>query len=337
MGCLDPETVLGMLDGSVGAVQAATIEAHLDDCPSCRRLLSEAAAEDEPAPGELTGALGPYQLIERIGRGGMGDVYRARDPRLGRDVAIKVLRSRRRQEREARAAAAINHPNVVAVFDVGEDRGAPYVVTELLVGHDLRWWAKRGVAWRQAVDWAHDIALGLAAAHDRGVVHCDLKPENVFVATGGQIKILDFGLAQLAEHTDPDGVIAGSLGYMAPEQLDGTAVDHRADLFALGCVLFELLSGRRAFSGTTEHQVIEATVSGAIPELTDTVVPRGFAQVIRRCLAKDPAHRFQSARDLAFAFDLLGGDVPRTAPVRKRRAWRCRARSPRWAHEQARD
>jgi eukaryotic-like serine/threonine-protein kinase len=282
--------------------------------------------------------LGPYVLGPVIGSGGMGEVYRAHDSRLGRDVAIKILppdvaddpERLRRFESEARAAAALNHPNILVVHDVGRLRaeGAgqdreddiSYLVTELLEGRTLREVIEGGaVALPRALDYAVQIADGLAAAHARGIVHRDLKPENVFVTTDGRVKILDFGLAKtvtLGEAaaagstvTAPLGtaphVVLGTPGYMAPEQVRGEPVDPRADIFAFGCVLYELLGGRPAFRGATTLEVLSAI-------LRDTPAPPAslspaLARVVERSLEKDPGARFQSARDLAFALRGLTG------------------------------
>ena len=275
------------------------------------------------APGAR---LGPYSIVSALGAGGMGEVYRARDPRLARDVAIKVVaaafaenRDRlARFEREARAAAALNHPNILAVYDVGTDAGAPFIVSELLEGETLRQRANGGpVAVRRAVEHAAQIARGLAAAHDKGIVHRDLKPENVFLTRDGQVKILDFGLVKLIEDqpslasvsaavtvTSPThaGVVLGTVGYMAPEQLRGLPVDQRADIFALGAILYELLSGRRAFARDTAPETMTAILNDEPADLTPGV-PTGLARIVSRCLEKDPAHRFQTARDLAFSLE----------------------------------
>src|SRR6201993_220892 len=216
--------------------------------------------------------LGPYEIQSPLGAGGMGEVYRARDPRLGRDVAIKVLPSSfssdkdrlQRFAQEARAAAALNHPNILSIFDIGDDQGTPYVVSELLEGETLRArLAKAPIPLRKAINYALQVARGLAAAHEKGIVHRDLKPENLFVTKDDRVKILDFGLAKLtqpnaelatlqggdAESAQTEsGMILGTVGYMAPEQVNGKAVDSRADVFAFGAVLYELLAGQRAFA-----------------------------------------------------------------------------------------
>ncbi|HEY6930154.1 MAG TPA: serine/threonine-protein kinase, partial [Thermoanaerobaculia bacterium] len=218
--------------------------------------------------------LGPYEIVSPIGAGGMGEVYKARDPRLGREVAIKVLPASfsqdgdrlRRFEQEARAAGVLNHPNITAVHDIGSHDGSPYIVTELLVGDTLRARLASGpLPVRKAIDYGVQIARGLSAAHERGIVHRDLKPENVFVTRDGRVKILDFGLAKLKqleggqEKTDiptespgtEPGVVMGTMGYMSPEQVRGLPVDPRSDIFSLGAVLYELLSGKKAFKRNT--------------------------------------------------------------------------------------
>ncbi|MGH9256478.1 MAG: protein kinase domain-containing protein, partial [Vicinamibacterales bacterium] len=274
--------------------------------------------------------LGPYEIQSALGAGGMGEVYRARDTRLDRDVAVKVLPAvasadperLRRFEQEARAAAALNHPNILAVYDIGVHDGAPYIVSELLEGESLRAAIRTGVSVRKAVDYAVQMAHGLAAAHDKGIVHRDLKPDNVFVVTThGHVKILDFGLAKLTEAaheavslsqamtaapTEP-GLALGTLGYMAPEQLRGQTVDHRADLFALGAVLYEMLSGQRAFPGTTGADAIGEILNKVPAELPlgERKIPPGLARIVDRCLEKQPAARFQTAADLAFALEAL--------------------------------
>ena len=275
--------------------------------------------------------LGPYEVSVPLGVGGMGEVYRARDTRLGRDVAIKVLPREfaaepdrlRRFEQEARAASALNHPNILTVYDVGTHAGAPYLVTELLEGESLRDRLKEGaLPARKAVDLAVEVASGLAAAHEKGIVHRDLKPENLFVTTDGHAKILDFGLAKLitpaagaasasdvstvAGATEP-GTILGTAGYMAPEQVRGHTVDHRADLFALGCVLYEMLSGERPFAGATVADTLAAVLTRDPRPLADRQpdVPAALERVALRCLEKRPEERFDTARDVAFALRAL--------------------------------
>jgi Tol biopolymer transport system component len=272
---------------------------------------------------------GPYEIRTLIGSGGMGEVYRATDTRLGRDVAIKTLHAGTtsqdrldRFEQEARATAALNHPNIVVVFDVGIFDGAPYVVSELLDGLTVRERMRHGekVPVRTAVDYCQQIARGLAVAHSRGIAHRDLKPENVFVTRDGLVKILDFGLAKLTEPSpgriDPAGVletqvetqpgiVLGSVGYMAPEQVRGLEADHRCDVFSLGAILYELLSGQRAFRGETRADVMTAILREDPPDLVDRHIPPGLVRIVSRCLEKAPERRFQSASDLGFALEAL--------------------------------
>jgi eukaryotic-like serine/threonine-protein kinase len=269
--------------------------------------------------------LGPYEILGSIGAGGMGEVFRARDARLDREVALKVLPTAvatdpdrmQRFEQEARAAAALNHPNILVVHDVGAQDGVPYVVSELLDGHTLRHVLDAGaLPARKATDYASQVASGLAAAHDRGIVHRDLKPENVFVTKDGRAKILDFGLAKLvasssgasqatALQTDP-GTVLGTAGYMAPEQLRGEDVDARSDIFSLGAMLYEMYAGRRAFSGRTAVETMSAILKEDPPELGPIKgVSPAVERVMRRCLEKNRLERFQSARDVNFALDAL--------------------------------
>jgi Tol biopolymer transport system component/serine/threonine protein kinase len=263
--------------------------------------------------------MGPYEIRAHLGGGGMGEVYRAHDTRLGRDVALKVLRgrlgdeaSRGRFQREARAIAALSHPNVLAIHDVGDDAGTPYLVTELLVGETLRARLAGGVPpLATALRWAVQIATALAAAHEAGIVHRDLKPENVFILADGRVKILDFGLARslrreatAIEHTLP-GMIVGTAGYLAPEQARGLPPAPPADLFALGAMLFEMVTGARAFRGDTLVDTLHAVVSQDPPPVSSLrpEAPRWLDRVVARCLAKEPSRRFASARDLAFALE----------------------------------
>ena len=276
--------------------------------------------------------LGPYEVQSSIGAGGMGEVYRARDARLERVVAIKVLpasfsadRDRlQRFAQEARAAAALNHPNILSIFDIGSDDGAPYVVSELLEGETLRQRLRTGpLPIRKAVDYATQIARGLAAAHDKGITHRDLKPENIFLTNDNRAKILDFGLAKLTrpEHqttsedeatvqavTEP-GLVMGTVGYMAPEQVRGKPADQRSDIFAFGAILYEMISGKRAFHGETPADTMSAILKEDVPELSETArnVPPGLERIVQHCLEKNPAQRFHSAGDLAFALEALSG------------------------------
>jgi eukaryotic-like serine/threonine-protein kinase len=274
--------------------------------------------------------LGPYEILAPIGAGGMGEVYKAKDPRLGRDVAIKVLPASfaqdadrlKRFEQEARAAGVLNHPNITAVYDFGSHGGAPYIVTELLEGETLRSRLGPGaISARKAVDYGIQLAKGLAAAHEKGIVHRDLKPENVFLTRDGRVKILDFGLAKLksekpeGSQTDLQtvsggtlpGVVLGTMGYMAPEQVRGKTADKRSDLFSFGTILYEMLSGQRAFRGDTAADTITAILSKEPPDLSQTNkdVPPGLERIIRHCLEKNPEERFESARDVAFDLEAL--------------------------------
>jgi len=278
--------------------------------------------------------LGPYEILAPLGAGGMGEVYRARDARLGREVAIKILPEGfaqhpdrlRRFEQEARVVATLNHPNILAIHDIGTVEDTPYLVTELLEGETLREKMKPGgLPVRRALEYALGIAHGLAAAHEKGIVHRDLKPENVFVTRDGQVKILDFGLAKLARTesgsagavldnptlnsaTTP-GVVLGTVGYMSPEQVRGQAADHRSDIFALGAMLYEMLAGGRAFHRETSAETMTAILKDDPPEFVDPGhrVPPGLERIVRRCLEKAPEQRFQSARDLAFALESVSG------------------------------
>ena len=299
--------------------------------PALDRLSEVIAAEGWTlAPGDRIGA---YTVVGLLGSGGAGEVWRARDERLSRDVAIKVLlphlsadRDRlRRFADEARTAGALNHSNIIAVYDVGEHRGFPYLVSECLDGESLRTRLTRGsLSVESAVTIALQGARGLAAAHARGIIHRDLKPDNMFLRSDGVVKILDFGLAKLqtpgSATTDAttdtmSGVIVGTAGYMAPEQVRGEEVNARADLFALGVVLFEMLTGRRPFTGQSTFETLHAILTVDAPDLADDSphVPAALAEVVKRLLEKAPGARFQSAADLAWALERLAGS--RTEPA----------------------
>ncbi|MGE5275980.1 MAG: protein kinase domain-containing protein [Acidobacteriota bacterium] len=291
-------------------------------------------------PGER---LGPYEVLAPIGAGGMGEVWRARDPRLGRDVAIKVLPASfsadpdrlRRFEQEARAAGALNHPNLTAVYDVGEHEGSPYVVSELLEGETLgRRLAAGALPPRKATEIAVQIAHGLAAAHEKGIVHRDLKPENLFLGKDGRVKILDFGLAKLVRRADENeatsaptaspgtepGVVLGTVGYMSPEQVKGLPADHRSDVFSFGTILYEMLSGRRAFQRDTAAETMTAILKEDPPDLAESglKISPGLDRIVRHCIEKNPSERFQSASDLAFDLQALSS-AALPAPAAKAR------------------
>jgi len=299
------------------------------------------------APGAK---LGPYEILAPLGAGGMGEVYRACDARLGRDVAIKILPEGfatdsdrlARFEREGRAVAALSHPNILAIYDFGREGVTAYAVMELLEGDTLRDRLAQGpLPPREAISCAVQIAHGLAAAHDKGIAHRDLKPENLFVAADGRVKILDFGLAKLVDPGGPGGPggdqmtggagtsagsVMGTVGYMAPEQVRGQTVDHRADIFALGAVLHEMLSGRGPFHSDSAADMMTATLAADPPDLDQTgaTVPPALARIVRRCLEKRPEARFQSAHDLAFALEASGSTVSGSTPAAEQRsaAWR---------------
>jgi Tol biopolymer transport system component len=297
--------------------------------------------------------LGPYEILAPIGAGGMGEVYRAKDPRLGREVAIKVLPPSfaqdpdrlKRFEQEARAAGVLNHPGITAVYDIGTAADqSPYIVTELLEGETLRSRLGAGaVSVRKATEYAVQIAKGLAAAHEKGIVHRDLKPENLFLTNDGRVKILDFGLAKLkieggeSGQTDMNtvsggtqpGVVLGTMGYMAPEQVRGKPADRRSDLFAFGTILYEMLSGQRAFRGDTAADTITSILTKEPPDLSQANrdVHPGLDRIVRHCLEKNPEERFESARDVAFDLENLSTASAQTAAVTgisevpKKRVW----------------
>jgi len=291
--------------------------------------------------------LGPYEVMSPLGAGGMGEVYRARDPKLNRDVAIKILpdslaadpAALARFEREAQAVAALSHPNILAIHDFGREGETAYAVMELLEGETLRARLAHGaLSSRKAVELAAQIAEGLAAAHEKGIVHRDLKPENVFVTHDGRAKVLDFGLAKRTDatgdsgasmqatvgHTGP-GMVLGTAAYMSPEQVRGEAVDQRSDIFSFGAVLFEMLTGRQAFARETATESMTAVLKEDPPEsaVAGSGASPGLQRIAQHCLEKKPGERFQSARDIAFALQALSGSAVASGPAvavrRKRR------------------
>jgi WD40 repeat protein len=292
----------------------------------------------QSAPVDLTenSMLGPYRVVGIIGEGGMGAVYRAQDTRLGRDVAIKVLTAvtlndqekLQRFEQEARTTGMLNHPNLLTVYDVGNHEGTPYLVTELLEGETLRDRLTRGaITPRKTIEIASQIANGLAAAHEKGIVHRDLKPENIFGTRDGRIKILDFGIAKLTRAgadgptfqmaaTEP-GMVLGTVGYMSPEQVRGETVDQRSDIFAFGTIVYEMLTGLRAFKRTSSIETLSAILKEEPPELGDIApnVPQSLDRLVRRCMEKDRELRFQTARDLAFNLETMGTTSQAPPPI----------------------
>lgn len=292
------------------------------------------------APGRR---LGRYEVVEFLAAGGMGEVHRARDTILGREVALKVLRptgaspgAAERLAREARAASALSHPNVVVVHDAGTDGDLLYVVSELLEGETLRALLESGAPLpvERCLDYALQIAGGLAAAHEKGIVHRDLKPENLFVTREGRVKVLDFGvatvtpfaeaqpgtLAAASTRTEP-GLVLGTVGYMSPEQARGEAVDNRSDVFAFGAVLYEMLSGRRAFAGRSSLEALHAVIAEDPPPLAQPRVSPAVDAIVQRCLSKDPEQRFPSARQLATSLEAAAGGTGEPVRIRPQR-WR---------------
>ena len=301
-----------------------------DAVQEAKRLLEKRAAPMAIPPNTR---FGRYEIRSQLGTGAMGEVYLARDPKINRDVAIKVLPAAfssdperlRRFEQEAQAVGALNHPNILSIFDVDTHEGSPYLVSELLEGETLRQQLNgAALPLRKALDTALQIASGLAAAHEKGIVHRDLKPDNLFVTKDGRVKILDFGIAKLIEprngsevdtdletrkfNTQP-GTVMGTVGYMSPEQVAGRRVDHRSDIFSLGVILYEMLSGKRPFRGASAIETLNAILKEEPPELSESNTQINFAleRVVMHCLEKNPEQRFQSARDVAFALEALSG------------------------------
>jgi serine/threonine protein kinase len=298
--------------------------------------------------------LGPYEIVSPLGKGGMGEVYRARDTRLGREVALKVLPETgandadtlRRFEREARAVAALNHPNILSIHDTGEFRGVPYAVTELLEGENLSDRLRAGpVAPKRATEIACQIADGLSAAHARGVIHRDIKPENIFLTNDGRAKILDFGIARIgprpgdittgaaaARGGTSSQFIMGTAGYMSPEQVRGKSIDFRTDIFSLGAVFYEMLTGRRAFDRPAMVETMTSVLKDDPAKFPETEkIPTEIRPFIFRALEKDPADRYQTARDLLL--DLRAFQAEQTHEAAERVQFRA---EPPWKHRRTR-
>jgi serine/threonine protein kinase/methionine aminopeptidase len=304
--------------------------------PSESEWFSSTAAERKPLSPKTR--LGPYEIGALLGAGGMGEVYRARDTRLGRDVAIKILPSvfendperRRRFEQEARAVAALNHANILSVHDIGVHDGIHYMVTEFLQGKTLRQELSTGaLSPRTAPEYAIQITRGLAAAHDVGIVHRDLKPENLFVTKDGHVKVLDFGLAKQlvivpSDHDNATtmqtsaGIVVGTVGYMSPEQVRGNRVDHRSDIFSFGTVFYEMLTGQRAFQRNSAAETMTAILKEDPPDFPvsgERQIPKPLERVTHRCLAKNLEQRFQSAKDISFALDSISTERVQPLPL----------------------
>ncbi len=326
--CKDDET----LRLAVEQMLTADAQANAQDfIAEPAREVAAAMLAQERGRNLVGHSLNHYQILSVLGVGGMGEVYRARDTRLNRAVAVKVLPASfasdsdrlRRFELEIKATGALNHPNILTIHDTGAHQGTPYMVTELLEGTELRELLNNGpLPLRQALDYARQIAQGLAAAHEKGITHRDLKPANLFVTTEGRVKILDFGLAKLnpiklagsadaetmmqAPQTEP-GAVMGTVGYMSPEQVRGQAADHRSDIFSFGIILYEMLTGQRAFQGETFAEVMAAIVKDDPLEITaaNPLIPAHLERVTRHCLEKRPERRFQTASDLGFAIEAV--------------------------------
>src|SRR5215813_9093400 len=316
-------------------------------------IKAEVAADpiDEDKIGSMAGmTLGRYRLLSPLGAGGMGEVYQALDTRLDREVAVKILPARladnpdamRRFEREAKAVAALSHPNILSIHDFGSEQGVSYAVMELLKGETLRSRLSHGaLPWRKAVGIGVEIAEGLSAAHAKGITHRDLKPENIFLTSDGRTKILDFGLARVnAVSSDGNntsattvpritdaGVVMGTPGYMSPEHVRGAEVEAPSDIFSFGSVLYEIVTGRRPFVGKTVADTMAAILRDDPPDLAESGknIPQDLEQVIIHCLEKNPAERFQSARDLAFALKTISGGSGKSKALSKLPPMRPRA------------
>ena len=294
--------------------------------------------------------LGPYEIVASLGAGGMGEVYRARDPRIGREVAIKVLPATlandadrlRRFEQEARATGTLNHPNLLVVFDLGKFEESPFIVSELLEGSTLRdVLSGTRLPLRKVLDYAVQIANGLAAAHEKGVVHRDLKPENIFITRDDRVKLLDFGLAKLAisdrdpksraeteRHGTSPGLVVGTVGYMSPEQVRGTAIDHRSDIFSLGIVLYEMISGNQPFRRDSSVETMNAILHDDPPALKEQAIPPVLTRLLDHALEKNPSRRFESAKDVSFALDAISGSGEISAVRSRSRTRKTKAERP---------
>ncbi len=303
------------------------------------------------SPGDL---VGPYEIVAPLGKGGMGEVYRARDVRLAREVALKVLpetgandaETLARFEREARAVAALNHPNILSIHDTGEHRGIPYAVTELLEGENLSDRLRAGpLAPKRATEIACQVADGLAAAHARGVIHRDIKPENIFLTNDGRAKILDFGIARIgprpgditsrmaaARGSSSSQFVMGTAGYMSPEQVRGKPIDFRTDVFSLGAVFYEMLTGRRAFDRPAMVETMASVLKDDPAKFPETEkIPEEMRRFVFRCIEKDPADRYQSARDLLL--DLRAFQAEQVHEAAERVQFRA---EPPWKHRRTR-
>lgn len=321
---------------------SAAARTHLES-PSRIQIQAARITQVQTTPVEIEPGthVGRYEVRLLIGEGGMGQVYRATDATLGRDVAIKILPSELataaerlyRFEQEAKSASALNHPNILAIYDVGTHNGSPYIVSELLEGETLRDRLRSGaIPLKKTIDYAQQIVRGLAAAHAKGIIHRDLKPENLFISKDGHVKILDFGLAKLVSplsefSSEPEadtmrlktrpGVVMGTVGYMSPEQVRGESADHRADIFSFGAVFYEMLTGKRAFRGESPIEIMSAILSQEPAEPTEATrgIAPAFERIVHHCLEKRPEDRFQSTRDLAFDIESLAGTATLSGPA----------------------
>src|SRR5712691_5023324 len=294
--------------------------------------------------------LGPYEIVASLGAGGMGEVYRARDPRIGRDVAIKILprslsensEHLRRFEQEARATGTLNHPNLLVLFDLGTHDGGPFIVSELLEGSTLRHLLMAGrLPLRKVLDYAVQIANGLAAAHEKGVVHRDLKPENIFVTADDRVKLLDFGLAKLVNpethegssaqterHGTSPGMIVGTVGYMSPEQVRGLAIDHRSDIFSFGIVLYEMLWGVQPFRRDSSVETMNAILHDDASAISEESIPPVIIRLLEHAMEKNPSRRFESMKDVAFALDAISESGETSAVRSKTKSKKSRSERP---------